>query len=51
MQLQDLKIRLRDFASKHNWEQFHRPKNLAMALSGEVGELLEHFQWPSEQES
>jgi NTP pyrophosphatase (non-canonical NTP hydrolase) len=36
---------LRVFARERNWEQFHTPKNLAMALAGEVGELLAEFQW------
>ena len=40
-----LRDRLRAFAAERDWDQFHNPKNLAMALSGEVGELLEHFQW------
>ena len=40
-----LRDRLRDFAAERDWDQFHNPKNLAMALSGEVGELVEHFQW------
>jgi len=44
---EDLKIKLRQFADQRDWNQFHSPKNLAMALSGEVGELLEHFQWLS----
>lgn len=35
----------REFASERDWEQFHTPKNLAMALAGEAGELLEIFQW------
>jgi len=48
---EDLKIKLRQFADQRDWNQFHSPKNLAMALSGEVGELLEHFQWLSEAES
>ncbi len=39
------------FAADRDWEQFHSPKNLAMALSVEVGELLERFQWKSESES
>ena len=47
--------RLRDeiarFARERDWEQFHSPKNLAMALSVEVAELLEIFQWLSEKES
>lgn len=43
--LSELNARLKDFAVKRDWEQFHNPKNLSMALSGECGELLEHFQW------
>ncbi|HHB76592.1 MAG TPA: nucleotide pyrophosphohydrolase [Desulfobulbus sp.] len=42
---------IRSFADKRNWEQFHSPKNLTMALIVEAGELVEHFQWMSEQES
>lgn len=42
---QDLIIRLREFARERDWEQFHTPKNLAMALNVEAGELLELFQW------
>ncbi len=37
--------RLRAFVGERDWSQFHTPKNLAMALTGEVGELVEHFQW------
>jgi NTP pyrophosphatase (non-canonical NTP hydrolase) len=43
--LQELRARLRTFAAQRDWDQFHNPKNLAMALAGEAGELLEHFQW------
>lgn len=43
--LEDLRKRLAEFAVKRDWDQFHNPKNLAMALAGEAGELLEHFQW------
>ncbi len=43
--LNDLTQRLREFAGARDWEQFHTPKNLAMALSVEVAELAEHFQW------
>ena len=43
--LQDLRDRTRQFALARDWEQFHTPKNLAMALSVEVAELAEHFQW------
>lgn len=42
---------LEEFADARNWQQFHSPKNLAMALTGEVGELVEIFQWRSEEES
>jgi dCTP diphosphatase len=43
--LDDLKERLRDFATARDWEQFHTPKNLAMALVAEAAEVVEHFQW------
>ena len=49
--LTELNARLKAFAVARDWEQFHSPKNLAMALSGECGELLEHFQWLTEQQS
>ena len=49
--LQDLRDQLRKFADDRDWNQFHSPKNLAMALSVEVSELLEHFQWLTEEES
>ncbi len=42
---------LREFAQERDWEQYHSPKNLAMALSVEVGELVEHFQWLTQAES
>lgn len=45
MTFDDLKERLRHFARERDWEQFHTPKNLAMALSVEVSELVEIFQW------
>ena len=43
--LDALRAALRRFAAARDWDQFHLPKNLAMALSVEVAELLEHFQW------
>jgi len=43
--LHDLRDRTRAFAAARDWEQYHTPKNLAMALSVEVAELAEHFQW------
>jgi len=49
--LADLKLQLQKFARDRDWDQFHSPKNLAMALAGETGELLEHFQWLSEEQS
>lgn len=48
---EQIKHYLRDFAQQREWTQFHSPKNLAMALSVEVAELLEHFQWLTETES
>jgi len=41
----------RQFAKEREWEQFHTPKNLSMALSAEVGELLEIFQWLTTEQS
>jgi dCTP diphosphatase len=49
--LSELRDRLRKFADEREWEQFHSPKNLAMALAGEVGELNAEFQWLTESES
>ena len=46
-----LQQRLRSFAAERDWEQFHSPKNLAMALSVEASELVEVFQWLSEAQS
>jgi hypothetical protein len=43
--LSDLAVTLRAFARARDWEQYHTPKNLAMALAGETGELLACFQW------
>lgn len=49
--LEELKQRLRVFARERDWEQFHSPKNLAMAMIVEAGELVEQFQWLTEQQS
>jgi len=49
--IEQLNERLLRFARERDWEQFHSPKNLTMALAGEVGELLEHFQWLTEEQS
>jgi len=49
--LHTLRDRLRAFALARDWGQFHSPKNLACALSVEAAELLEHFQWMTEEQS
>jgi NTP pyrophosphatase (non-canonical NTP hydrolase) len=49
--LQELKARVREFVAERDWERFHSPKNLAMALSVEASELVELFQWLTEEES
>lgn len=49
--LTELRDAMRRFAAERAWERFHTPKNLAMALSGEAGELIEHFQWLTAEES
>ncbi len=51
MELESLREKLRDFAAARDWDQFHSPKNLAMALSVEAGELLETFQWRTDEDS
>ena len=43
--LEELTFALRRFAAERDWEQFHMPKNLAMALMIEAAEVAEHFQW------
>jgi NTP pyrophosphatase (non-canonical NTP hydrolase) len=49
--LGDLAAALRDFARVRDWERYHTPKNLAMALAGEAGELVACFQWLTPEES
>jgi NTP pyrophosphatase (non-canonical NTP hydrolase) len=49
--LDQIKHRLREFAAERDWDQFHSPKNLAMALIVEAAELVEHFQWLTEEQS
>lgn len=51
MTLSSLQHALAQFAAERDWEQFHTPKNLAMALASEGGELLEIFQWLTPQQS
>jgi dCTP diphosphatase len=47
----DLRSAIKAFIEERDWEQFHSQKNLAMALSVEVAEVVEHFQWLTEEES
>ncbi len=47
----DLRAAIDTFIKERDWEQFHSPKNLAMALSVEVAEVVEHFQWLTEEQS
>ena len=49
--MNSLRDALRQFAAERDWDQFHSPKNLAIALSVEASELLEHFQWLTEDQS
>ena len=49
--VQGLAQALAEFARERDWDQFHSPKNLVMALTGEVGELSEVFQWMTEEAS
>ena len=51
MDIHNIHTRLRDFAEARNWQQFHTPKNLTMALAAEAAELLEIFQWLTEEQS
>jgi len=46
-----LREKLRAFAEARDWDQFHSPKNLSMALMVEVAELMEHFQWLTEEQT
>ncbi|MBA3653485.1 MAG: nucleotide pyrophosphohydrolase [Actinobacteria bacterium] len=50
MDLEDLRDRLRSFAAERDWDQFHTPRNLILALVGEVGELAELVQWRTDAE-
>jgi dCTP diphosphatase len=51
LNLEEVAVFLRQFAKERDWEQFHTPKNLSMALAGEAGELIEIFQWMTAEES
>lgn len=49
--IQSLKDRILDFARERDWEQFHSPKNLSMAIATEAAELMEHFLWQTAESS
>jgi len=49
--IENLRRELSQFAQKRDWEQYHSPKNLSMALIAEAAELVEHFQWLTEEQS
>ena len=51
MSFSKIKLLIREFAEARDWDQFHSPKNLSMALSAEVAEIIEHFQWLTEEQS
>lgn len=51
MDIKQIQKKLQEFSAKRNWDQFHSPKNLAMALSVEVAELVEIFQWLDNEQS
>ena len=51
MDLEKIKKIIREFASERNWDKYHTPKNLSMALSVEASELVEIFQWLTQEES
>ena len=50
-ELEKTRLRISQFAADRDWDQFHSPKNLSMALAAESGELLEQFQWLTEEQS
>jgi NTP pyrophosphatase (non-canonical NTP hydrolase) len=51
MNIKEIQDKLAKFAEERDWDQFHSPKNLVMALTSEVGELNELFQWLTEEKS
>ena len=51
LDLEMIAAQVREFAADRDWDQFHTPKNLSMAIAAEVGELVEVFQWLTEDES
>jgi len=49
--LEEIKLKLREFSKERDWDQFHSPKNFSMALIVECAELVEHFQWLTDEQS
>ena len=50
-ELESIKLRLQEFAKERDWDQFHSPKNFSMAMIVECAELVEHFQWLTDEQS
>lgn len=50
-EIQNLAAEIKKFADARDWEQFHTPKNLSMAVAGEAGELVAEFQWLTAEQS
>jgi NTP pyrophosphatase (non-canonical NTP hydrolase) len=50
-EIQHLAVEIKKFADARDWEQFHTPKNLSMAVAGEAGELVAEFQWLTAEQS
>lgn len=50
-ELENIKLQLREFAKERDWDQFHSPKNFSMAMIVECAELVEHFQWLTDEQS
>ncbi len=50
-EIESLKLKLREFAEERDWDQFHSPKNFSMAMIVECAELVEHFQWLTDEQS
>ena len=50
-EIRQLALQIRKFADARDWEQFHTPKNLSMAVAGEAGELVSEFQWLTSDQS
>jgi dCTP diphosphatase len=49
--IEEITARIRDFRDERDWKQFHNPKEMAVAIAVEAGELLEHFTWKTPEQS